>query len=81
MVESTTKSEKRRYPTVGALQMHVMVLYETCCHGRCRAPEATSVREIENFTVVMLEKREEETTKRRRKEKKNLCFACFCFNP
>ena len=79
MVESTTKSEKRRYPTVGALQMHVMVLYETCCHGRCRAPEATSVRE--NFTVGMLEKREEETTKRRRKEKKNLCFACFCFNP
>ena len=53
-----------------------------CCHGRCRAPEATSVREREreNFVVVMLEKIEEETTKRRKKEKKNLCLACFCFN-
>ena len=33
VVERTTKSEKMRYPTVGALQMHVMVLYETCWHA------------------------------------------------
>ena len=33
VVERTTKSEKRRYPIVGALQMHVMVFYETCWHA------------------------------------------------
>ena len=33
VVERTTKSEKMRYPIVGALQMHVMVLYKTCWHA------------------------------------------------
>ncbi len=33
VVERTRKSEKRRYLTVGALQMHVMVLYKTCWHA------------------------------------------------
>ena len=33
VVERTTKSEKMRYPIVGALQMHVMVLYKTYWHA------------------------------------------------
>ncbi len=84
VVERTTKSEKMRYPIVGALQMHVMVLYETCWHAAMvdvelqKPPVWERDREFHGGDVGEKRGRDNEEEKEREKE---FVFGLFLFQP